>query len=115
MGVVRDPVSISVLDMYVNFETGGFVYILASRMAGTLYIGVTSDLIKRISEHREGVTKGFTARYKTHRLVYHEVFGSIEDAIKREKQLKGWHRAWKIRLIEEANPKWDDLFVQLVR
>ena len=97
------------------FETIGCVYILASAMGGTLYIGVASDLIKRIYEHREGVTKGFTSKYKVHRLVYYEQHGSIEEAIKREKQLIGWKRAWKIRLIEKTNPKWDDLYPGLVR
>lgn len=101
--------------MYVNFETVGYVYILASGMAGTVYIGVTSDLIKRISEHREGITGGFTLKYKVHRLVYYQQYGSIEAAIKHEKQLKGWKRAWKIRLIEKTNPKWDDLFPALAR
>jgi putative endonuclease len=98
-----------------NFEKIGYVYILAGAMGGTLYIGVTSDLIRRIFEHREGITKGFTSRYKVHRLVYYEQHGSIEEAIKREKQLKGWKRAWKIRLIEKTNPKWDDLYLGLVR
>src|ERR1700752_3351058 len=101
--------------MYVNFETIGYVYILASAMAGTLYVGVTSDLIKRISEHRQGVTKGFVAKHKVFWLVHYEEYGSIEEAIKREKQLKGWKRAWKIRLIEKSNPKWDDLYPLLVR
>ncbi len=101
--------------MYVNCETGGTVYILASGMAGTLYIGVTSDIIKRIGEHRAGVKSGFATRHHVHRLVYLEPFGSIDDAIMREKQLKGWRREWKIRLIEKTNPKWDDLFPGLVR
>jgi putative endonuclease len=101
--------------MYVNFEMIGYVYIPASKMAGTLYIGVTSDLIKRVSEHLEGIHSKFTSTYKAHRLVYYEKFGSIEEAIKREKQLKGWRRAWKIQLIEQMNPKWDDLFSDLVR
>jgi len=98
-----------------DFEAIGYVYILASAMAGTLYIGVTLDLIKRIFEHREGITKGFTSKYKVHRLVYYEQHGSIEEAIKREKQLKGWKRAWKIRLIEKTNPKWDDLYPSIIR
>ncbi len=101
--------------MYVNFETGGYVYILASQMAGTLYIGVTSDLIKRVSEHREGITKGFAARYNVHRLVYYEEHGSIESAIKRGTQMKGWKRAWKICLIERENPTWEDLFPKIAR
>ena len=90
-----------------------FVYILASGWRGTLYIGVTSDLMKRVWEHRNGVTKGFTTRYKVHRLVHFEPLGSMDAAIEREKQLKRWHRAWKISLIEERNPNWEDLAVAL--
>ena len=74
--------------MYVNFETVGYVYILASAMAGTLYIGVTSDLIKRISKHRNGINCHFTQKHNVHRLVYYEKFGSIQQAIEREKKLK---------------------------
>ena len=92
-----------------------WVYILASRPRGTLYVGVTRDLIRRVYEHREGVVQGFTKTYGVKMLVYYEQHGSIEAAIKREKQMKGWKRAWKIRLIEETNPKWDDLFPGLVR
>jgi len=83
----------------LNFETIGYVYILASAMAGTLYVGVTSDLVKRISEHREGINCIFTSRYNIRRLVYYEQHGSIQDAIHRETQLKGLKRAWKILLI----------------
>lgn len=101
--------------MYVNFETRGYVYILASKMAGTLYVGVTSDLAKRISEHHQGIASAFTKKHNIHRLVYYAEFGSIEEAIKRETQLKGWKRAWKIRLIEETNPGWEDLFPKLAR
>jgi putative endonuclease len=86
-----------------------FVYILASRIGGTLYIGVTNDLIRRVQEHKDKLVAGFTKRYGIARLVYFEEFGEIDAAIAREKQLKGWNRAWKIRLIEEANPNWDDL------
>ncbi len=101
--------------MPANSETSGYVYILASKMAGTLYIGVTSDLIKRISQHHESLTGGFTAKHHVHRLVHYERFSAIEDAIKHEKRLKSWKREWKIRLIEKTNPKWDDLYTQLVR
>jgi putative endonuclease len=87
-----------------------WVYILASRIGGTLYIGVTNDLVRRIYEHRTGVVPGFTKRYGIHRLVYYEQFGNVEYAIQREKRLKKWNRTWKIRLIEELNPNWDDLF-----
>ena len=99
--------------MYVNFETVGSVYILASAVAGTLYVGVTSDLVKRIAEHKNGAYSGFTAKYHVHRLVHYEEFGSMELAIEREKKLKKWRREWKIQLIEKTNPKWDDLFLKL--
>jgi len=87
-----------------------WVYILASKIGGTLYIGVTSDLVRRVFEHRSEVVHGFTKRYGVHRLVYFEQFSDVESAIRREKRLKKWNRAWKVRLIEEANPNWDDLF-----
>ncbi len=95
--------------------TRGYTYIMASRMAGTLYIGVTSDLVKRIYQHREGITDGFTKQHHVHRLVYYEQYGSIVEAIEREKQLKSWKRVWKIQLIEKVNPKWDDLYPQIVQ
>jgi putative endonuclease len=87
-----------------------YVYILASRIGGTLYIGVTDDLIRRVGEHRLKLAEGFTKKYEVARLVYFEQFEDIENAIKREKRLKKWNRAWKIRLIEEKNPNWDDLY-----
>jgi putative endonuclease len=87
-----------------------YVYILASRIGGTLYIGVTNDLIRRVAEHRLKLVEGFTAKYGVVRLVYFEQFDDPENAIKREKRLKKWNRAWKIRLIEEHNPNWDDLY-----
>jgi putative endonuclease len=87
-----------------------WVYILASRIGGTLYIGVTNDLVRRVYEHQTGIVPGFTKRYGVHRLVYYEQFSDIEFAIQREKRLKKWNRRWKIRLIEELNPNWDDLF-----
>ncbi|WP_234041550.1 GIY-YIG nuclease family protein [Erythrobacter aureus] len=89
------------------------VYILASQPRGTIYVGVTSDLMQRLYQHREGLTGGFTARYKVHRLVRFEMFGDMEDAILREKQLKRWHRQWKINLIEGDNPHWIDLAIEL--
>ena len=89
------------------------VYILASGHHGTLYIGVTSNLMQRLYQHREGVTGGFTARYEVHRLVRYEMFGDMERAILREKQLKNWRRQWKINLIERDNPHWADLAVGL--
>lgn len=90
------------------------VYILASRRNGTLYIGVTSDLVKRSWEHKNDVVGGFTARYNVHTLVYYELVDDMEAAILREKQLKKWRRAWKIELIERSNPDWKDLWPEIV-
>jgi putative endonuclease len=90
-----------------------YVYILASRIGGTLYIGVTNDLIRRAAEHRLKQVKSFTKKYEVGRLVYFEQFDDAENAIRREKRLKKWNRAWKIRLIEELNPNWDDLFPEI--
>ncbi len=87
-----------------------FVYILASRLYGTLYIGVTNDLHRRMLEHRDGRVPGFTKRYRVTKLMYFEEFVQINDAIQREKSLKEWPRAWKINLIERDNPQWQDLF-----
>ena len=87
-----------------------YVYILASRIGGTLYIGVTNDLIRRVAEHKSKLMKGFTKKYEVSMLVYYEQFEDAENAIRREKQLKKYNRAWKIRLIEELNPNWDDLY-----
>lgn len=94
-------------------EKSYWVYILASRIGGTLYIGITNDLIRRIHEHRTGVVEGFTERYGVHRLVYFEQYNDVEMAIRREKRLKKWNRAWKIRLIEGSNPNWVDLYPQI--
>jgi putative endonuclease len=88
------------------------VYILASRRNGTLYIGVTSDLLARLCQHREGTFGGFTFRHQVYRLLHFEMFGDMEAAIAREKQLKRWRRAWKIALIEEHNPFWEDRAVE---
>jgi putative endonuclease len=85
------------------------VYILASQEYGTLYIGVTSDLIARLYQHRTGQVKGFTTKYRVYRLVRFEQFETMHDAISRERQLKRWHRQWKINLIESENPQWIDL------
>ena len=90
-----------------------YVYILASKPYGTLYIGVTSDLIKRVYEHRNDAVESFTKRYGVHDLVWYEVHGDIYYAITREKQLKKWNRGWKTRLISEFNPTWRDLYVEL--
>ena len=93
---------------------GGSVYILASQRNGTLYIGVTSDLPGRIYEHREGSGPGFTRRYGVKRLVWYENYSRIEDAIQREKNLKRWLRKWKLELIERSNPKWRDLYTDML-
>ena len=90
------------------------VYILASDRNGTLYIGVTSDLLKRVNEHRNDAVDGFTKKYGIHRLVYYESHGDMLSAIEREKQLKKWNRAWKLELIEEKNPAWKDLWDEIV-
>jgi len=91
----------------------GYVYILASRKHGTLYTGVTSNLSARIYQHKQGTASAFTRRYKVHRLVYFEAYGSILEARTRERALKRWRREWKFDLIEKLNPDWRDLTVQL--
>ncbi len=90
------------------------MHILASKKNGTLYIGVTSDLIKRVYEHKQKVVEGFTSQYNISQLVYYEIYDDAEQAIKREKNIKAWKREWKLRIIEEHNPKWDDLYDQLI-
>ena len=90
-----------------------FVYILASRRNGTLYVGVTSSLVQRVWQHKEGFVAGFTERYGVKMLVWFEQHDSAESAILREKQLKRWNRAWKIRLIEEKNPYWNDIYAEI--
>lgn len=92
-----------------------YVYILASRKRGTLYIGVTNNIGRRVSEHRDGFGSKFARRYKVHRLVHIEPFDDIMDAIQREKRLKEWQRAWKVQLIEKTNPEWGDLYNVLNR
>ena len=89
------------------------VYILASKRNGTLYIGVTSDLVKRVWQHRSDLVEGFTKRYGVHMLVYYELHTSMREAIRREKQVKKWNRAWKIELIEKENPHWRDLWAEV--
>jgi putative endonuclease len=89
------------------------VYMLASGRCRTLYIGVTNDLSRRVFEHKEKATQGFTSRYNVTRLVWYEAYERIDEAIAREKALKKWHRDWKIRLIEEMNPGWEDLSLSL--
>jgi putative endonuclease len=90
-----------------------YVYILASRIGGTLYIGVTNDLIRRVAQHKAKMAEGFTKKYGIDRLVYFECFEDVEAAIHREKRLKKWPREWKIKLIEEKNPDWIDLYPEI--
>ena len=92
---------------------GGFVYIMTNRRNGILYVGVTSNLPARAYQHREGLIDGFTKRYKLKLLVYFEPFDDIRLAIQREKTMKHWPRAWKVRLIHEMNPEWEDLYSSL--
>ena len=89
------------------------VYILASRRNGTLYVGVTNDLARRVYEHKQGVVEGFTKKYRVHQLVYFEAFDEMADALSRERRLKKWLRTWKLALIEKTNPTWRDLYDDL--
>lgn len=91
-----------------------FVYILASKKYGTLYIGVSNDLLRRVYEHRNNLIPGFTQKYNVHKLVYIEQYNDINEAILREKQIKKWNRDWKINLIEKENPQWVDLYLELI-
>ncbi|MBK8903589.1 MAG: GIY-YIG nuclease family protein [Anaerolineaceae bacterium] len=91
-----------------------FVYILASKKNGTLYIGMTSNLIRRVYEHKNDVQESFTQKYGVHTLVYYEYTNDVNAAIVREKQMKKWNRQWKINLIEKENPNWDDLYESLL-
>ena len=97
----------------MSAERHYYVYIHASKIGGTLYIGVTNNLVRRVYEHREKFVEGFTKKYDVAKLVYFEAHSDVEAAIMREKQMKKWNRAWKIRLIEESNPNWDDLYPRI--
>lgn len=103
--VVGDPVS--TMNVY-------YVYILASKKNGTLYIGVTSDLLKRVNEHKAKLVDGFTKKYDIQSLVFYEQYNDATVAIEREKTLKKWNRKWKIRLIEKMNPQWNDLYNEII-
>jgi putative endonuclease len=92
-----------------------YVYILANKKHGTLYLGVTSNLVKRVYQHKTNIVEGFTEKYNVKNLVYFETTPCIASAIQREKQLKKWNRAWKIRIIEEFNPEWKDLYNDIVK
>jgi putative endonuclease len=93
----------------------GYIYIMSNKQNGTLYVGVTSDLIKRIHEHKNHFIEGFTSKYSLNNLVYYEIFENIENAILREKQIKKWNRAWKLKLINEFNPNWRDLYPDICK
>ena len=102
---MRDPRTITMKSYYV--------YILASKKNGTLYVGVTNDLVKRVFEHKNNLITGFTQKYDVHNLVYFEETNDIHVAIEREKVLKRWQRKWKLELIEKKNPNWNDLYQQI--
>jgi putative endonuclease len=91
-----------------------WIYILANKRNGTLYVGVTNNLIKRVNEHKEGIADGFTKKYGIKMLVYFEEYEHIQKAIDREKQIKKWNRLWKINLIESKNKEWKDLFKEII-
>ena len=95
-------------------ENRYYVYIMASKRPRTSYIGITSDLVKRVYEHRSGLIEGFTKKYGIHTLVYYEITDNVDSAIIREKRLKKWKRKWKIDLIERDNPEWMDLYSNLL-
>ncbi len=97
----------------MSIERSYWVYILASQVGGTLYIGVTNNLVRRVYEHKMDVVPGFTRKYSIHQLVYYEQFSDVENAIRREKRLKKWSREWKIQLVEKSNPRWLDLYPEI--
>jgi putative endonuclease len=109
------PTKVGIQKMVVNTSMyrSHYVYIMASRRNGTLYIGETDDLMRRVYEHKNDLVQGFTKRYGVHKLVYYEVCDGQEGALRREKQLKKWNTAWKLRLIEEVNPGWKDIYEDL--
>ena len=96
-----------------NIKNQYYIYILANKRNGTLYIGVTSNLVKRVYEHKKNLVDGFTKKYNIHKLAYYEITSDIESSIRREKQLKKWNRKWKMNLIEKSNPEWIDLYYGL--
>jgi putative endonuclease len=96
-----------------SMEKKFYVYIMASKRNGTLYIGVTSDLVQRVWQHKSDKVEGFTKKYSVHDLVFFEEHCDAENAITREKRLKKWNRAWKLRLIEKKNPQWSDLYPEI--
>lgn len=105
-----DTENVAIIKIIINsILVTYYVYILASRLNGTLYIGVTNDLARRVFEHRQGIGVSFTKQHKVTRLVYAEPYENVEEAIAQEKRLKKWRRAWKVQLIEKENPDWKDL------
>lgn len=114
MSFQRTPVDTGGHLESIQFVKQYYVYLLASKRNGTLYIGVTSDLIKRVYQHKKGDIEGFTKKYRIRQLVYYEIFDNAKIAIEREKQLKSWKRQWKIELIEKNNPYWKDLYEKLL-
>jgi putative endonuclease len=97
-----------------TMDRSSYVYMLASGLNGTLYVGVTSDLVKRVWQHREGLAEGFTKRYRVKMLVWYEIHADIMEAIRREKQIKKWDRSWRVELIQKTNPRWRDLYADIV-
>jgi putative endonuclease len=97
-----------------KFKQQYYCYLLANQKYGTLYVGVTSDLLKRMDQHKNGLIDGFTTKYRINKLVWFESYNDAETAILREKQIKKWNRNWKLRLIDDANPNWDDLHIELI-
>ena len=95
-------------------ELKGYVYLMSNKSNSVIYTGVTNDLIKRVYEHKNKLVKGFTEKYNVIKLVYYEIFDYLQDALKREKQIKGWLREKKVNLIELKNPEWNDLYEQLL-
>ncbi len=94
--------------------SNAYVYIMASKRNGVLYIGSTTDLVKRIWEHRISVVPSFTSKYRVHRLIFYEIHQDYYYALTRERQMKKWERAWKVRLIEKDNPEWKDLYMEII-
>lgn len=92
-----------------------YVYIMSSKKNGTLYTGITNNLIKRVYEHKNNLPQGFTSKYNVHKLVYFEQFEDINEAILREKRIKKWKRNWKIKLIEKDNPEWEDIYHEIIK
>ena len=103
------------LFQHLGMDKPAYIYILTNKNNTTLYTGVTSNLKKRIWEHKNNFVEGFSKKYKLHKLIYFEIFDVIEEAIKREKQIKNWHRNWKMNLIKSENPKFEDLYEKIIK